>query len=178
MNHAHEQKHQCESLYAQGRIQGAAECLLEFADTVNEHVRASKLIIDWLAEFTQRCVTALERIGDEASNAEKPDEAVIAYSAALSLGPTTPNVVLMKWASIMLIRGSADEASSAATKFKVPKFVVYRVICDILERDSRLTEAVEFFRQMQNEVPEDAGVRDERAEWKLGGWLRSRRSPG
>ncbi|KAI9461389.1 hypothetical protein HD554DRAFT_2316625 [Boletus coccyginus] len=34
INHAHEQKHQCESLYAQGRIQGVAECLLEFANIV------------------------------------------------------------------------------------------------------------------------------------------------
>ncbi|KAI9571749.1 hypothetical protein HD554DRAFT_1817876 [Boletus coccyginus] len=68
---------------------------------------------------------------------------------------------------MMLSRGSADEASSAATKFKVPKFVVYRDICDILERGGRLTEAVECFRRMENELPEDAGVRDERMEWEL-----------
>ena len=48
---------------------------------------------------------------------------------------------------------------------------MYRVICDILERDGRLAEAVGCFQQMQNALPEDAGVRDERAEWELGGWL-------
>jgi len=48
---------------------------------------------------------------------------------------------------------------------------VYRVMCDILERDVRLTEALECFRQMQNELAEDAVVRDERAEWELGEWL-------
>jgi len=49
-----EQKRQCESLFSQGRIQGAAECLLEFANTVNDDVKANKLIVDWLAgEF--RC---------------------------------------------------------------------------------------------------------------------------
>jgi len=54
INHAHEQKHQCESLYAQGRIHGAAECLLELTNTVNEDARANKLISDWIAgEF--RC---------------------------------------------------------------------------------------------------------------------------
>jgi len=63
-----------------------------------------------------RCITALERVGDEASNAGKQDEAVTAYSTALSLGPSIPNAVLMRWASIMLIRGSADGVSSAATK--------------------------------------------------------------
>ena len=32
-------------------------------------------------------------------------------------------------------------------------------------------EAAECFRQMNSELPEDAGVRDERAEWELSGWL-------
>jgi len=59
---------------------------------------------------------ALGRSGDEASNAGRRDEAVVAYSTALLLGPTTPNAVLMKWASIMLFRGSAEEALSVATK--------------------------------------------------------------
>ncbi|KAI9571582.1 hypothetical protein HD554DRAFT_2036527 [Boletus coccyginus] len=167
INHAHEQMRQCKSLYAQGRIQGAAECLLEFANTLNEDVRANQLTTDRPAEFMHWCITALERIGDDASNAAKRDEAVAAYSTALSLGPSTPNAILTKWGDIILIHGSADEASSAATKFKVPRFVVYRVICDILERDGRLTEAVECFRRMQNELPEDMGVHDERAEWEL-----------
>ncbi|KAI9571574.1 hypothetical protein HD554DRAFT_2168842 [Boletus coccyginus] len=167
INHAHEQKHQCESLFAQGRIQRAAECLLEFANTLNDDVRANKLITDWLAEFTHRCIAALERVGDEASTTGKLDEAIAAYSIVLLLGPSIPNAVLAKWAEMMLSRGSADEASSAATKFKVPRFVVYRVICDILERDGRVTEALKCFRQMQNELPEDAGAHDERSGWEL-----------
>jgi len=57
INRAHQQKHQCESLYAQGRIQDAAECLLEFTNTVNEDVRANSFIIDWLAgEFRCRAL--------------------------------------------------------------------------------------------------------------------------
>ncbi|KAI9571802.1 hypothetical protein HD554DRAFT_2074278 [Boletus coccyginus] len=85
---------------------------------------------------------------------------------ALALDPSIPNAVLMKWGSIMLIRGSAGEVSTAATKFNVPRFVVCRVICDILERHGRVMETVEYFQQMQNELP-DAGVRNERAEWEL-----------
>ncbi|KAI9570046.1 hypothetical protein HD554DRAFT_2327718, partial [Boletus coccyginus] len=95
MNHAHEQIHQCESLYARGHIQGAAECFLEFSDTVHEDVRANKLISDWLSGFTHRCIMALERVGDEASNAGKQDEAVAAYSTALSLDPTIPNPLMI-----------------------------------------------------------------------------------
>jgi len=50
---------QCESLYAQGRIQGATDCLLELANTVNDNVRASKFIVDWLAgEFRRRALVA------------------------------------------------------------------------------------------------------------------------
>ncbi|KAI9455059.1 hypothetical protein HD554DRAFT_2331643 [Boletus coccyginus] len=153
INRAHEQKYQCESLYTQGRIQAAAECLLEIVNTVNEDVRVNKFIMDWLAEFIPRCIMALERVGDEALNAGKCDEAAASYSTALSLGPTTPNAITMKWVNMILRNGSAHEALSAATKFKIPRVVVYRAICDILQRDGRLPEAVECFRLMLNELP-------------------------
>jgi len=47
---------------------------------------------------------------------------------------------------------------------------VYRIICNTLlvEGDGRLTEALKCFQQMRNELPEDVGVCDERAEWELG----------
>jgi len=57
INRAHEQRYQCESLYARGRIQGAAECLLEFLNIVNEDVRSNKVIADFLAgEFRHRAL--------------------------------------------------------------------------------------------------------------------------
>jgi len=61
------------------------------------------------------------------------------------------------------------DSDPLAVQFKVPRFVVYRVICDVLERGGRLTEAVECFQQMQNELSEDAGLPDERAGWQFGG---------
>ena len=52
---AHEQKHQCESLYAQGRIYDAAQSLLEMQNTINESVRTDKFVVDWLSgEFRRR----------------------------------------------------------------------------------------------------------------------------
>jgi len=39
---------------------------------------------------------------------------------------------------------------------KVPRFVAYRIICDTLEWDGRLTAAAECFRQMQNELAGNA----------------------
>jgi predicted RNase H-like nuclease (RuvC/YqgF family) len=49
ISRAHEQKHQCELLYAQGRIYDAAESLLQMTNTVNDDMRGDKLIFDWLA---------------------------------------------------------------------------------------------------------------------------------
>ena len=45
----HEQKHQCEALYADGRTVDAAVSLLELTNTMSEEVRANGLIMDWLA---------------------------------------------------------------------------------------------------------------------------------
>jgi len=58
INHALEQLHKCESLYAQGRIQGAAECLLELVNTVNDDVRANKFIVDSLTGGFRRRASA------------------------------------------------------------------------------------------------------------------------
>jgi hypothetical protein len=57
INRAHEQKHRCEFLFAEGRIYDAAESLLEIANTVSEDMdmRGNKLMVDWLAgEFRRR----------------------------------------------------------------------------------------------------------------------------
>lgn len=45
---SHEQKHQCESQYAQGRIYDAAQSLLQMMDSSSEDVRGNKIIMDWL----------------------------------------------------------------------------------------------------------------------------------
>lgn len=47
---------------------------------------------------------------------KKPDEALAAYSAILSLWPLTPNNVLTKWANMVLIHSSVNEALGIATK--------------------------------------------------------------
>ena len=137
INRVHEQILHCESLYFQGRIYDAAESLLAIANTVAEDFRGNKSITDWLtgefqrrtltesiqshsSEFTRRCATKLEKIGDEASKIKKHDEAVAAYSTALLLSPSDPDTVLIKWASERLIRDSAHETLVAAAKVCSP----------------------------------------------------------
>ncbi|KAH0831382.1 hypothetical protein J3R83DRAFT_14045 [Lanmaoa asiatica] len=161
-------------------------------NTLSEEVRSNKLIMDWLAsefsyrtlgqstefpllEFTTQCISTLEITGDEALTSGKQNEAAATYSTALLLSPSTPNTLLSKWASTMLISGSANKTLIAAAKFKLPRFDIYRAICNVLEGDGRVTEAIECFRQMQSELREDTGECDEHTHWELGeGFQRGR----
>ena len=84
----------------------------------------------------------------------------------------------------MLIRGSANEALTAAVEvcfpeqfesryrlssvqFKFARFDTYRVICDVLEGDGRVTVAIECFQQMQREIGKNTSIYDERVQWEL-----------
>lgn len=99
----------------------------------------------------------------------------------------------MKWARIKSIRGSVDEVLSAAAKvqfscqfsmtsvlfsvqFKLPQFLIYRVVCEVLEENGRLTEAVECFRKMQNDLSDNSGAHGEHAQWEIGKGFQSGRN--
>ena len=70
------------------------------------------------------------------------------------------------------------DSNIPSVQFKLPKLLVYRVVCDILGVDGRLTQAIECFRQMQTELPEDTNIHDGRAQWELGKGLQPRYSWG
>ena len=76
----------------------------------------SKAVQPLVSVFKQRCVVALESIGDEASKVENRDQALRAYSIAFSLGPPSPNDLLFKWARLMLVHGSPNKTLDAASK--------------------------------------------------------------
>ena len=40
-------------------------------------------------------------------------------------------------------------------QLQIPKLLVYQAVCDVLEQDGRLTEAIQCFRKMQNDLTED-----------------------
>ena len=61
--------------------------------------------------------------------------------------------------------GSNTDDDILLVQFKLPRFLVYRVICDVLEGDGRLTQAIGCFRQLQNEA---TSTHDGRAQWELG----------
>ncbi|KAN0086241.1 hypothetical protein V8E55_007375 [Tylopilus felleus] len=164
----HEQLRDCEALYLGGHIKDAAESLIELLNTAYDVIRADESLADRTTEITHKCVSKLEVHGDETSHAMKHDEAVAAYSAALSLTFQVSDTVLNEWARIILIRRSASEALGAAAKFMLPKFITCRAICDTLEGDGRVGEAITFYQQLDNELAGDTRCRDERAEWEPG----------
>ena len=145
-----------------------------------------------MSDLTSRCASTLEVNGDEASKFEKYDEALAAYSTALSLSPSMSRTPLIKWARLILVRGSANEASDAAAKvpshnvplmdvyflslqFQIPKLLAYQAVCDVLEQDGRLTQAVQCFQKMQSDLIEDASMY---TAWEVGEWVQGSVSRG
>lgn len=131
--YAHQQKHKCEILYADGNVNDAARLLLDFMKTACEDAKADTIIMDWLSSrflhygsgeavqslllgFTNKCMIALERIADDALKIKHHDEVLATYATVLTLGPSTPTSLLMKWAGAMLLRSSTSEMLDVATK--------------------------------------------------------------
>ena len=127
----------------------------------------------------------LEAKGDEASKVEEYDEALAAYSAALSLRPSMSHILLIKWVRLILVCDLANEAFDTAAKvpshnvplmdvdflplqFQIPKLLVYQAVCDVLEQDGRLTEAIQCFHKMQNDLTEDTSTY---TAWEVGEWV-------
>jgi hypothetical protein len=61
-------------------------------------------------------------------------------------------------------------------QLKFPRFGIYRVICNMLEGNNRMAEALESFRQMQSGLQEDTSTPDDRARWELSKVFHGRRS--
>ncbi|KAF8550383.1 hypothetical protein OG21DRAFT_1514089 [Imleria badia] len=163
--HTYEQKLRCEALYAKGRINEAAECLLSIMNAVGEQVGTNELLTRWITEFRPRCAAALEGIGDMASGDKKHDRAVTAYSTALSLSLPTSSSILMKWTSTMLVIGSVNEILGAASKFKLPAFTIYQAVCEAFEGAGNVTGAIEWLQKMTTNLANDTTMQDERERW-------------
>jgi hypothetical protein len=200
----HEKKHQCETMFANGRIYDAAQYLLDIIDIMNEELKHNELIANWLegdslshfvgmsihsllSGFRNKCLSRLRVIGDDASIAENHVEAFSAYSAILSLTSSPLDTVLVGWARMGLrshtvneVLGSADKVRCGlhgrlewlhtyrAIQFLSPKFRLYRAVCDVLQEDDRVTEAIEYFRKMKDDLLEETHALDDRPQWELG----------
>ncbi|KAI6033372.1 hypothetical protein EDC04DRAFT_3064889 [Pisolithus marmoratus] len=100
----------CNTLYAQGHTAEAAENLRHIIETRASEIQGSKTIADWVADFTQKCLTSLECVGDEAFVSAKYDDAMIQYTAALSLSPPSSAVLLIKRSKVRAAKGLWEDA--------------------------------------------------------------------
>ena len=48
----------------------------------------------------------------------------------------------------------------------LPMFIIYSAICDILEVDGRITEAIGFFQHVQRELPMNTCTDNEVGKWE------------
>ena len=55
-------------------------------------------------------------------------------------------------------------------QYMFPRFTIYCALCDILEREGKITEAIGCFRQMQSDATVGVSVCNERAGWELSKW--------
>ncbi|KAG9311908.1 hypothetical protein JVU11DRAFT_8169 [Chiua virens] len=155
---ARERKDQCEILYAQGRIDDALQLLSETSGCTSNSGDANNLIVNIITDFAHRYITTLEGKGNEAAITNNHDDALAAYTAALSLSPSTLTKLLSKWANIVLLHGSVDKSVVDTATLKLQNFDVHQ-------------EATKCFRQIQRNSPGDVSNYGNLAQWELRGWF-------
>ncbi|KAF8555002.1 hypothetical protein OG21DRAFT_1603126 [Imleria badia] len=151
----------CEALYAAGRTGDAGESLLRMVNALNKEVYMSESIANWVSDFSQRCLSTPGINDNAASNTTPPNNVLISH-ATLNLVTLTP--LLTEWAKATMVNRSWKEALVAAVGFVVPRFTVYRVVCERLVTIDRFTDASECFRQLVDELQEQD---DEQSKWVL-----------
>ncbi|KAF8547212.1 hypothetical protein OG21DRAFT_1472561 [Imleria badia] len=80
-----------------------------------------------------------------------------------SLSPWGHEKVLMEWAKSKLADSSWKNTFMTAGGFELPRFTVYRALCDCLETLDRITDATESFHEMANELARQTN--SEQALW-------------
>ena len=60
-----------------------------------------------------------------------------------------------------------QDVDSLLVQFEFARFDIYRAMCDILEWDGRIMEAITCFQLVQRELCEDTSIHNERTQWEL-----------
>ncbi|KAF8123583.1 hypothetical protein EV363DRAFT_1356190, partial [Boletus edulis] len=144
----------CERLETIGRIWDTVECFYAMTSELGEK---SEPETEWICDFTQRCLSAH---GDATSNANR--------NSNMSTNQTTLTPLLREWAKAKLTRDSWKDVLLSATGFALSGFEVYRALCERLETNNRIADAVECFQEMTNELGEETtGLHGEHLAWAL-----------
>ena len=119
-------------MYIAGRINEAVESLREMTHDLGEDVRSRKDNANWITSeydhpfwcrintiqlnlaFTQQCLKSLESLGDSALATQNYSEAITHYSAALTMGPTAREGILVKRSNAHAAAGAWNDALNDA----------------------------------------------------------------
>lgn len=74
------------------------------------HVVQVKFLDNFRLEFMQRCAEKLASFGDAAADAQRYDDAITQYSAALHLNPPFPQQILTKRSKAYVKKGLWEDA--------------------------------------------------------------------
>ncbi|KAI5980416.1 hypothetical protein EDC04DRAFT_2618677 [Pisolithus marmoratus] len=164
------QQRLCETLYAEERTTEAVEILLNIIRTSDEDVRGSKETSDWIADFTKKCATRLEDVGDEVPRSVEHDNGLPQYSTALSLGPPSPAGLLIKWSRDRAGKGLWEDAlqyANDAVKVDPSYHWGYGAKHVALHGAKRYEEAVDAFKTMLHAIEQskDSAIRQLRKDY-------------
>ncbi|KAI5986440.1 hypothetical protein F5J12DRAFT_898764 [Pisolithus orientalis] len=104
------QQRLCEVLYAEDRATEAVEIFLNIIKTSDEEILRGKENANWVANFTKKCATTLEHIGDQAFGSGEHEDAITRYSAAFPISPPSAAGPFIKWSRARAAKGLWEDA--------------------------------------------------------------------
>ncbi|KAF8546247.1 hypothetical protein OG21DRAFT_1518257 [Imleria badia] len=110
------QRYRCKALHAAGRTEEAAKALRKMLESFDKEICASKETAAWLIDLKNKCVDALEALGDAALSSGQHAEAISRYSSALSLDPSNPMDILAKRSKARASKGIWEGALTDANE--------------------------------------------------------------
>ena len=126
----------CERLETIDHVLDASECFLQMADELGLETTLKGEQAEWAAgerscvplhgscdtfhvAFRERCTKKLEHLGDVAADTQQLDNAIVQYSAALSLDLLVPRIFI-KRSKVYLAKGGWEDALHDANQVRLP----------------------------------------------------------
>ncbi|KAG6375175.1 hypothetical protein JVT61DRAFT_3383 [Boletus reticuloceps] len=152
----------CEAMFAAGRTKDAGESLLKLVNIVEKEVYMIGPTTEWIYDFMQRCLSTPERDGDVASNTTQYGNPPMPHSIPNS---STHTPILREWTKAKLTPNAWQDVLVASAGFLIPRFDIYKTVCEHLEAADRVLDATECIHQMVSESTVGAHMQDEQAKW-------------
>ncbi|KAN0101156.1 hypothetical protein V8E55_001140, partial [Tylopilus felleus] len=167
--HANIRRQLCEALYAAGHAKHAGEVVLEITDTFGDEVYSSEAFTTWVSAFRERCTKKLEHLGDVAADTQQLDNAIVQYSAALSLDLLVPRIFI-KRSKVYLAKGGWEDAlhdANQAISSDPSSPWGYEIKHAALHGAGRYDDAVRAFEAMLSKMGEspDPQIRERRGQY-------------